>query len=213
MISDQLHFFEHLMCFNDARKTNYSQCMADLHRFAIINKAESMSKRELKTYLNGLTKKQLEEQIIDLYSRFKEVKEFYNFAFNPNEAQLYEECRFAISKEYFPVTGRKAKARRSVAQKWIRKLKTLGAEPSLIAGIMLYSIEIAQVWSGDKTVTKDTFYRSMLKSFDETLAFAEQNSLQLELASRIRKIVEVAEKQCWPNAGLFAVKGERYMRT
>ena len=102
-----------------------------------------MSKRELKEYLKDLSKKQMEEQILDLYSRFKEVKEYYDFAFNPKENELIENCRFQISKEYFPVNGRKAKARRSVAQKWIRKLKTLGAEPSLIADLMLYNIEIA----------------------------------------------------------------------
>ncbi|OQX98965.1 MAG: hypothetical protein B6I20_10435, partial [Bacteroidetes bacterium 4572_117] len=62
-----------------------------------------MSKRELKKYLQGLNKKQLEEQINDLYLWFKEVKTFYDFVFNPKEGQLLEECKFKISKEYFPL--------------------------------------------------------------------------------------------------------------
>ncbi len=162
-----------------------------------------MSKRELKIYLHDLTKEQLEEQIIDLYSRFKEVKEFYNFAFNPNEKALFEEARFHISKEFFPVNGRKAKARRSVAQKWIRKFKTLGAEPAMIAGLMLYSVEIALAWTSEKPVFKETFYRSMLKSFDEAIAFIEQHALKAEFTERIRRISVKARQQRWPNAEIF----------
>ena len=38
-----------------------------------------MSKRALKSYLDELTKKQLQEQVLDLYTRFKPVKTYYNF--------------------------------------------------------------------------------------------------------------------------------------
>jgi len=72
-----------------------------------------MSKRELRKYLKELTKEQLEDQILDLYNRFKDVKEYYDFAFNPRENELMEQCRFHISKEYYPVGSRKAKMRRS----------------------------------------------------------------------------------------------------
>ena len=81
-----------------------------------------MSKRALKKYLKELKKAQLEDQIMDLYERFKEVKAYYDFAFNPKEEKMLEEARFKIGKEYFPVGRRKAKLRRSVAQKIIKNL-------------------------------------------------------------------------------------------
>ena len=56
-----------------------------------------MSKRELRKYLKELNKEQLEDQILDLYNRFKDVKEYYDFAFNPRENELIEQCRFQIS--------------------------------------------------------------------------------------------------------------------
>ncbi len=102
-----------------------------------------MSKKDLKLYLHELSKEQLEDQIIDLYGRFKEVKEYYDFAFNPKESKLMEECKLKISKEYFPVNGRKPKMRRSVAQKYIRHFNRLGVEPSLVADVMLYHIIIS----------------------------------------------------------------------
>ncbi|MCF8296106.1 MAG: DUF6155 family protein [Saprospiraceae bacterium] len=144
-----------------------------------------MSKKELRKYISGLKKHQLEDQIINLYSTFKEVKEFYDFSFNPNEAKLVEECKFKISKEYFPVSKRKPKARRSVAQKYIRHFIKLGMESSLIADIMLYNIEIAQSFSSEKKNLSDSFYTSILKSFEEAIKYINENGLQNSFNSRI----------------------------
>ena len=47
-----------------------------------------MSKRNLKKYLSELSKEQLEEQLLELYEKFKDVKIYYDFAFNPNEKKL-----------------------------------------------------------------------------------------------------------------------------
>lgn len=162
-----------------------------------------MSKRELKKYLNGLNKEQLEEQVVDLYTRFKEVKVFYDFVFNPKEEKLLDECKFKISKEYFPINGRRPKARRSVAQKYIKHFKQLGVEASIIADIMLYNIEIAQSFSSEKEIKQEAFYKSMLKSFEEAVTFIYENELQKEFMLRIQKVVEEVNAQNWYNSGFF----------
>lgn len=161
-----------------------------------------MSKRELKKYIAELTKPQLEEQILDLYARFKNVKEFYDFAFNPKEAKLLDECKFKISKEYFPVNARKPKMRRSVAQKYIKHFKTLGVEPAIIADVMLYNIEIAQAFTSENYIKQDSFYLSMLKSFDEAVGYIYDNGLFKTLQPRIDKILDEVIDQNW-----FNVKG------
>lgn len=167
-----------------------------------------MSKRELKKYIGELTKAQLQEQIVDLYDRFKNVKEFYDFAFNPKETKLLEECKFKISKEYFPVNTRKPKMRRSVAQKFIKHFKTLGVEPSLIADVMLYNIEIAQAFSSERFVKQDSFFVSMLKSFQEAVNYIYDNGMLKTMQPRIDKIVDEAIDQNWFNwKGFEAVLG------
>jgi len=162
-----------------------------------------MSKRELKKYLHELNKEQLEEQISDLYARFKEVKVFYDFVFNPKEDKLLDECKFKISKEYFPLNGRKAKARRSVAQKHIKHFKQLGVDSTLIADIMLYNIELAQTYSSEKVIKQDAFFKSMLKSFEEAVEFVYENTLQNEFNSRLKAIVNKAQALNWYNSGFF----------
>lgn len=167
-----------------------------------------MSKRELKKYIGTLTKKQLEEQVIDLYSRFKPVKEYYNFVFNPKEEKLIIECKFKINKEYFPTNGRKPKKRRSVAQKFIKKFILLGVSQLLIADIMLYNIEIAQEFETDYKVN-DSFYTSMLKSFEEAIEFINDNGIKLEFKQRINNIIKLTEANNWINNIAF----ERYLMT
>ncbi len=157
-----------------------------------------MSKRELKKYIQSLTKKQLEEQVLDLYTRFKPVKEYYNFVFNPNEEKLIIEAKFKINKEYFPTNGRKAKKRRSVAQKYIKKFKLLGVNPFMLADIMLFNIETAQKFEA-LFLVNDSFYTSILNSFEEAVEHITQNSLKYDFNDRLENIVNNTEKYNWIN--------------
>ncbi len=153
-----------------------------------------MSKRELKKYLHQLNKEQLEEQLEDLYNRFKEVKAYYDFSFNPQEKKLIEDCKQKISKEYFPIAGRRAKMRRSVAQKHIKHFMQLGVDPMLIADIMLFNI---------KEIRQEAFYKSMLKSFEEAIQFTKENAIHVSFSIRIERIAENAEEQNWFNKEHF----------
>ncbi|MBN1649690.1 MAG: hypothetical protein JW857_00095, partial [Bacteroidales bacterium] len=117
-----------------------------------------MSKKALKKYVAELTKEQLEEQILELYSRLKEVKQFYDFVFHPNENKRIEECKFKIQKEYFPMNGRKPKKRRSVAQKCIKDFLKLGLDPNYIADIMLFNMETAILFSAENTLKQESFF-------------------------------------------------------
>lgn len=162
-----------------------------------------MSKRALKKYLSELDKEQLEDQIIELYDKFKEVKAYYNFAFNPKEDFLLEEARFRISKEYFPISSRKPKKRRSVAQKLIKQFMTLGVSPQIIVDVMLYNIEIAQTYNRDHPINQETFYRSMYNSFEEALGYISQNGVEEEFFPRLEAILSEAENQNWVNVYAF----------
>lgn len=155
-----------------------------------------MSKRKLKKYLLELKRDALEEQLIDLYERFPVVKEYYNFIFDPKEDKLVQEAKTKISNEYFPVRRKKPKARRSVAQKFIKHFIKLGVEPHLIADIMLYNLEVAQIFSKQKNVP-DTFYKSMLNSFEQAVHHVSVNGILYDFKERILKIHNETQEQDW----------------
>ena len=156
-----------------------------------------MSKRALKKYLADLPKSALEEQVIDLYERFVPVKNYYDFVFNPKEDKLMQEAKMRISNEYFPVKRKRPKARRSVAQKYIKQFLTLGMAPYLIADLMLFNLEIAQTFSRERNVP-DAFYKSMLNSFAEATQFLSREALLPDYKNRILSVYEEVSIQDWP---------------
>lgn len=158
-----------------------------------------MSKRDLQSYLKDLTKKQLNEQIIDLYERFKDVKVYYDFAFNPQEDKLIDDFKTRVGKEYFPPGKRKPKMRRSVAQKLIKHFITIEVEPSLLLDAMLFNIETAQAFSDQRTINQGSFYKSMLNSFVQAVNHAKYHGLFTDSEYRFIRIIQNAEDQKWSN--------------
>ena len=173
-----------------------------------------MSKRDLKKYINDLTKIQLETQIIELYEKFSAVKTYYDFAFNPKEDKLLQESKLKISNEYFPVkTGarpKKPKMRRSVAQKYIKHFVLLGVDPFVTADLMLYTIEIAQIFSEERrALTPESFYKSMFNSFEQAVRYTIANGIFNDFKPRITIIQNKATQQKWFNKQEFVALMER----
>jgi putative NIF3 family GTP cyclohydrolase 1 type 2 len=169
-----------------------------------------MSKKDLKKYLGELDKVQLEEQIVELYDKFKEVKVFYDFAFNPNEKGLVKEAKLKISNEYFPITSRRAKLRRSTAQKFIKHFITIGVDVFIIADIMLYSIEIAQTYTDGKVAKSEAFYKSLRVGFEQAVSFLIANAILSDFESRVVAIKNESLKQRWLNHSDFEAVVERF---
>jgi hypothetical protein len=174
-----------------------------------------MSKRDLKKYLNELTKEQLEEQIIELYEKFSPVKVYYNFVFNPKEEALLQECKLKISNEYFPIQTaakkrKKPKMRRSVGQKYIKHFITLGVDPFIITDVMLYNIEIAQAFSSENTIKQELFYKSMLNSFEQAVIYMIANGILNEFKTRMNGIHKETMTQKWKNESEFNAIIERF---
>lgn len=166
-----------------------------------------MSKRDLKKYLNELTKEQLEEQILELYEKFSPVKIYYDFVFNPKEESLLKECKLKISNEYFPIQTKgkrkKPKMRRSVAQKYIKHFISLGVDPFIVADVMLYNVEIAQTFSAENMIKQELFYKSMFNSFEQALKFIISNGIIADFKSRLMAIYDEASEQKWMNITAF----------
>ena len=161
-----------------------------------------MSKRALKKYLDELDREALQEQLLDLYNRFPPVKTYYDFVFNPREDKLLQEARGKIREEYFPRRRKRAKARRSVAQKYIRHFQTLGMDPTLLADFMAYNLETALAFERTRRCG-DAFYKSMLLSFRQWLAYLNYHGIQEPFGKRLHDLIQGISSAKWPNAEAF----------
>lgn len=158
-----------------------------------------MSKRDLKKYLKELDKEQLEEQLLELYEKFSDVKTYYDFVFNPKEDKLLQEAKLKVTNEYFPLKGKRAKLRRSVAQKYIKHFLSLGVDSYVVADLMLHNLEVAQKYTARREMRYASFYKSMLNSFEQLVKYCIENGMVSEFRDRIFEIKNNAFKQNWEN--------------
>jgi hypothetical protein len=170
-----------------------------------------MSKRDLKKYLDGLNKEQIMEQFMEMYDKFKDVKTYYDFVFNPKEEKLVGEAKSKISNEYFPIKTKRAKLRRSTAQKYIKHFIMLGVDPFIVADIMLYNIETAMKYSAKREMRYSSFYKSIAKSFEQAVGYAIANAITADFRERIESIHVEARRQHWENADDLKVISESLM--
>lgn len=168
-----------------------------------------MSKRDLKNYLSNLTKEQVEMQMLELYSKFPDVKTYYDFVFNPNEEKLQREAKLKISNEYFPEKRKRPKMRRSTAQKIVKHFILLSVDVYVIGDVMLYNIEIAQVFSENNKIS-DTFYKSFYNSFSQSVSFLIEHGILEDFKNRLHKINDNVIQQNWPNKYKFSAVLERF---
>lgn len=162
-----------------------------------------MSKRALKRYLEESPKEELEEQLLSLYTRYKPVKKYYDFVFNPQEEKLVNEAKVKVSNEYFPVRRKRPRARPSVAQNFIKEFKNLEMESKWVAELMVYNLEVAHAFSIQRA-RPDKFYRSMLNSFKEAVRYVNYNSLRDLYFERLRIFYKATLDSNWPFEEDFA---------
>lgn len=155
-----------------------------------------MSKRALKRYVTELPRPELEGQLMALYERFPAVKKYYDFVFNPREEALVQEAKAKVRNEYFPKKRRRPRARRSVAQRYIKQFRKLEMAPSWVAELMAYNLETAMEFEGKKRVP-ETFYKSMLNSFTEWVQYTSTHQLLPQFKDRILVIYQMVLERNW----------------
>ncbi len=162
-----------------------------------------MGKRALKKYLTGLEKEALETQILELYDRFSSVKTYYNFVFDPREDSLMQEAKAKVANEYFPVRRKRPRARRSVAQKYLRHFAALGVDPVLVADFMCFVLETALRYAKNRP-PNPAFCKSMYRTYSQALQHVVQNGLLASFEDRIVAIYAAVRGQDWENADDFS---------
>jgi len=163
----------------------------------------AMSKRDLKKFVAEVPKKELEQQILDLYDRFPSVKNYYNFVFNPKEEDLILEAKSRIRNEYFPVKRKRPRARRSVAHKYIKQFRKLEMDASWLAELMVFNLETAVDFEENRRLP-EAFYKSMHNSFSELVQYVSLHQLLPLYQARILSIYQAVQEREWLYAQEFS---------
>ena len=89
--------------------------------------------------------------------------------------------------------------RRSVAQKYIKHFLTLGVDVTMVADLMLFTIETAQSFSSKRYIKYESFFKSMFTAYQQAVNFMIENGILNEFLDRVVAIKEEADRQNWMN--------------
>ena len=84
-----------------------------------------MSKSTIKKLLQSMTKAEIIEMVLELYSARKEAKEYLEFYACPDEKGKLEEYKGIIREEFYPKRRQEPQTRLSVCRKTVADFKKL----------------------------------------------------------------------------------------
>lgn len=119
------------------------------------------------------------------------------------KTSFHKTVKLKSQMSIFQSLVKKARARRSIAQKYIKHFITLGVDSFIIADVMLYSIEIAQTFAADKIIKQESFYKSVLHSFEQATRYIIENGILYEFHKRLLAIKNETVSQNWINSSKF----------
>ena len=158
---------------------------------------KKISKSTLKQYLEQRSKKQLLDDIADLFTKFSVVQDYYQAKINPvDEEQLVQKYKTVIRREFFPERGF-GKARRSVARKAVSDYKKVSGDPVGLADLMLFFVGMGVRFTNEYGDIDEPFYNSMESMYHKAVQHIFKHDLQYHFEDRCRDIVDHSAHTGW----------------
>lgn len=149
-----------------------------------------MSKSTIKNLLQSMTKAEIIEMVLELYSARKEAKEYLEFYACPDEKGKLEEYKSIIREEFYPKRRREPQTRFSVCRKAVADFKKLKPSADALAELMVSYMEWATQFTYDYGDMWEQYYDSVESNFDKTVKHIAANGLWEKYDKRLLQCVK-----------------------
>lgn len=153
----------------------------------------------IKKYLQQFSKEQLIAQIIELNTKYKDVKTYYEFSINPNSTKAKDAVKKIIGKCISTNinTNGSSKLKLREARKAVTDFKKLSPTENDMADVMLFYVECGVDFTNTFGDIDEPFYNSMAGMFHDAGKYIKTNGLQAQFKQRCKKIVDDARNTGW----------------
>ena len=152
-----------------------------------------MSKSTIKKLLQSMTKEDIIEMVLDMYSARKEAKEYLEFYAEPDEKGKLEEYKAIIQEEFYPKRRREPQTRFSVCRKALADFKKLKPSADALAELMVSYMEWATEFTFDYGDMWEQYYDSVESNFGKTVKHIVLNNLWSKYDKRLQQCVKWSE--------------------
>ena len=156
-----------------------------------------LSIRTLKRYLKPRSREELATDIVDLFTRFDSVRDYYHTRLAPeDETFVIEKYKTVIKNEFFPARGL-GQARLSVARKAVSEYRKVSRSKASLVDLMLYYVEVGVEFTNTYGDIDDAFYEGMGNMYKWAVELIVGNELEELYERRCRRIVEDTSDIGW----------------
>ena len=144
----------------------------------------------LKRYLKPRSREELVADIVDLFTRFDSVRDYYHTRLAPeDDAVVIEKYKAVIKNEFLPTRG-VGQARLSVARKAVTEYRKVSRNKASLVDLMLYYVEIGVEFTNTYGDIDEAFYEGMGNMYKWAVELILNNELEELYERRCRRIVE-----------------------
>jgi hypothetical protein len=149
----------------------------------------------LKNDLTKLDKKALIEILADLYKKNKQVKEYLDFYFKPNEDGLFEKYQAKVYETFYPKRGFGYNLKQG--KQYISEFKKLEASAALLAALMLFYVQTGIQFTNDYGDIDETFYNSLSSTYASALKLLKKEDLLDQFEERAFQLLLDSKNIGW----------------
>ena len=149
-----------------------------------------MSKAKLKKYIHTLSKEQVDDIVLQLYSASKEAKTWLEFYLEPNSDTELEKYKKAIYRQCYGRNDWPKKPNLRECNKLVSTFKKLIADPHAVADLMLYYVEQTTSLPAQFGDFGEAYSISLENNYVKAIEFIASNGLMTEFAPRIKKLIK-----------------------
>lgn len=166
-----------------------------------------MSKAQLKKHLLSLTKAQIVDMMLELYSASKEANAWLEFYLEPDSKAELEKYKKAIRSQFYGRNNYPKDPSFRECNKLITAFKKLIPDSYAIADLMLYYVEQGCSLTSQFGDYEEPFYTALENNFNKAVKFIAQNGMLPEFSPRIKKMIESVK---WCGYGFPDILREMY---
>jgi hypothetical protein len=148
-----------------------------------------LTKKALLKHLAKSDKEDIIREVVTLFDKFKNVKEFYTAELTDTANPLLESYKKRIAKAYL-LANPKERSTNINVNKLINEFKKISIYEREVADLMLHRVECGVAAFNRKTNRSATFYNCILNSFEEAANIISAENYTNEFKQRINKIIE-----------------------
>jgi len=144
---------------------------------------------DLKKHLNSKSREELTNEIIGLYKKFSDIRDYYASTLSKDGMRdVLEKYKKIIKDEFFPVRGF-GKLRLAVARKAVNDFGKISNSNSDMADIMLFYVENGVEFTNAYGDINEQFYSSIETMYEAALKHICKSELVEDFYTRCEQIV------------------------